>query len=135
MVASTHPDLDILKFVVNIEGREPDVVEVKGNDKIVFKIPENSKYSMTVYFTVANNSLKGLKYKQVIKKGGIPFKTRELEFGADYDPSEEIYSKTFPEDQTPGGYFIRGTYYATSTYYANGEELMAVDWTLEIVKK
>lgn len=136
MPLAKHPDLEILKFVANIEGREPLEVIVKGADKIDIKIPENSKYSMTVFFHVKNRTLKNLKYIQVIKKAGVTVKQRELEIGEEFEPSEEkVYSKTFPEDTTPGGFLFRGLYPATSTYYAGDEELMVVDWQLEITKK
>ncbi|ODV77478.1 E set domain-containing protein [Suhomyces tanzawaensis NRRL Y-17324] len=129
-----HPDLEVHKFVIEVEGGATSEVPVLGADKIEFKIPESSKYTVTIFFKVKNNKLTDLKYKQVVKKAGIPIKTRENELGT-YEPSDELLSVTFPQDESPGGYFIRGTYPAQSTYYANGEELTVVDWTLEITKK
>lgn len=135
MTLATHPDLEIIQFTVNIEGREPTVVQVAGADSIDFKIPESSKYSMTVHFKVKNRTLNDLKYKQVVKRHGITFKQRELAIGDSFEPSEEIYTKTFEEDSTPGGFLIRGTYPATSTYFAGSEELFTAEWSLEITKK
>lgn len=136
MAIATHPDLEILKFEVNVEGRDPVTVDVKNADSILFKIPENSKYHLTVFFHVKNRTLKNLRYQQNIKKAGITVKQRDLDIGDEYAPSEEtVYSKSFPEDVTPGGFLFRGTYPATSTYYAGDEELMVVEWSLEITKK
>lgn len=136
MVTDKHPDLEIIKFVIQVEGKEPATVQVAGADKIVFKIPESSKYNSTVYFKVKNRPLKNLKYKQIVKKAGVTIKTREEEIGQEFEPSEEeIYSKTFPDDETPGGFFVRGSYYCTSQYYAGDEELILADWVLEIGKK
>lgn len=134
MVSSVHPDLDILRFTVKVEGHEPVTVNAADEDKIEFKIPENSTYTFTVHFLVKNRPLKGLRYTQVIKRHGVTVKNRELEIG-DYEPSTSEYSKEFPADTTPGGFLVRGLYNATSTYFAGDEELKAVEWTLEITKK
>ncbi|CCE86511.1 Piso0_005006 [Millerozyma farinosa CBS 7064] len=125
--------LEIVKFGIEINGGEEIFVDVLGADKIEFKIPESSKYVTTLYFRVKDKPIKGFKYKQVVKKHGLTVKSREIDIG-DYEPSDELYSKRFPEDETPGGFLVRGVYPATSTYYVNGEEV-SVDWTLEIVKK
>lgn len=131
---STHPDLEIIKFIANIEGEEPREVQVL-DEHLHIKIPEHSKYSMTIYFKVHNRALDNVKYTQIIKKAGIVVKQRDLELGPHFEPSEETYSTTFPEDTTPGGWIMRAKYPAQSIYYAGDEELMTVDWTLEITSK
>lgn len=132
-VARSHPDVEILQFSISIEGGEPEIVPVLGAEKIEFKIPENSKYVISIHFK-AKKTLKNFRYVQVVKRHGITVKNRELEVG-DYEASDEIYVKQFPEDNTPGGFIVRGVYPATSTYYANDEELMTTEWSLEITKK
>lgn len=130
-----HPDLEVLYFTVNVEGRDPVKVDVLGKEDILFQIPESSTYSMTVHFKVKNRALNKLGYKQVVKRHGITIRARDLEIG-DFEPSEDtVYEKSFPEDTTPGGFLVRGVYNATSTYYAGEEELMVVPWSLEITKK
>ena len=48
-----------------------------------------------------------LRYIQVAKRI-ITIRTRELEIGT-YEPSEEtVYTKDFPEDETPGSWLARG---------------------------
>jgi len=132
-VARSHPDIEIVQFSISIEGQEPTFVPVLGAEKIEFKSPENSKYVISIHFK-AKKTLKDFKYKQVVKRHGITVKSRELEVG-DYEASEELYVKEFPEDTTPGGFIVRGVYPATSTYFANDEELMTTEWSLEITKK
>lgn len=134
MPLPTHPDLEVIKFEVRVEGKEPVFVQVAGADSIDFKIPENSKYVTVIHFKVKNRSLKNLRYKQVVKKGGFALKTKEIELG-DYEPSDEIYAKETPEDTTPGGFMFRGSYPAESTYYVGDEELYTAEWSLEITKK
>ncbi|CAK9436751.1 uncharacterized protein LODBEIA_P12730 [Lodderomyces beijingensis] len=132
MAIPTHPDLIPIEFVLHVVGKDPVTIPVRGVDSINIKIPGGAKYFMTIKFQVKNRTLKDIKYKQNVKKGGITIRARELEIGT-FEPSEtEIYTKDFPEDETPGGWLLRGNYYATSTYYAGDELLMAVDWTLEI---
>ncbi|KAK6454783.1 immunoglobulin E-set [Scheffersomyces xylosifermentans] len=131
----THPDLEVQKFTVIIEGRdEPLVVPVLGQE-IHVTLPENSKYQMTVHFKVKNRTLKNLHYKQVVTKAGITIRTTELFLGEELEPSEELYTREFPEDTTPGGFFIRGQHSGHATYTADKEVLMSGDWTLEITKK
>lgn len=135
MPQGSHPDLTIVKFVCSVEGQEDKEIQVEGVDEVKVKIPENSKYTMTIFFKVNNNELKDLKYVQVMKKHGLTVKQRDMFIGESYSPSEEIYSKTFEQDVTPGGFLVRGVYPATSTYSANGETLFTSDWSLEITKK
>ncbi|CAK7895262.1 hypothetical protein CAAN1_10S01530 [[Candida] anglica] len=135
MPIPTHPDLEILKYVLEVEGSEPQDIIVKGAEKIDIKIPEGSKYSITVYFHVKNRELVDLKYTQVIKKLGIVLKQRDLQIGDSFAPSTETYTKKFAEDVTPSGWATRGSFPATSTYYAGDELLYSVEWTLEITKK
>ncbi|KAK6201469.1 immunoglobulin E-set [Scheffersomyces amazonensis] len=136
MPKGSHPDLEVVKFTVEVGDSEETIdVQVEGVEDVIFNIPESSKFVTTIYFRVKNRELKDVKYKQVIKKAGVPIKTRDLELGPVFQPSDEIYSTAFPEDTTPGGFFFRGTYPATSTYYADGEELFTSDWTLTITSK
>lgn len=133
MAVKLHPDVEIIQYSVVIEGRDPITVPVSGADKIEIKIPENSKYVITAHFKT-KRVLKDFKYQQVVKKHGVTVKNRSLDVGT-YEPSDKVYSKEFPEDTTPGGFLIRGVYPATSTYFDGDEELMTVEWSLEITKK
>ncbi|EMG49963.1 hypothetical protein G210_5043 [Candida maltosa Xu316] len=134
MTVFTHPDLQIIKIVININGKEPFEVPVKDADSIDVKIPGGVKYHMTLHFQVKNKKLEDIRYIQVVKKAGITIRTRELEIGT-YEPSDETYSKDFPEDETPSGWLTRGNYNCASTYYTGQDELFKNDWNLEIVAK
>jgi hypothetical protein len=133
MPLPTCPDFEVIKFEVTVEGGESFDVPVKDADSIHIKVPENSKYVTTIHFKVKKD-LKGFTYKQQVKKAGIVVKTREIELG-DYEANDEVYSKEFPEDTTPGGFLFRGQFPAVSTYCANGEELLVVEWITEVTKK
>lgn len=127
-------DVEIVKFVTKVEGvDEPIETPVSGADKVEVKIPESSNYVMTIHFK-AKKDLKGFRYKQVVKRKGITVKSREVEIG-DYDASDEVYSKEFAPDSTPGGFLVRGVYDAKSNYQANGGDILVVNWSLEIVSK
>lgn len=130
-----HDDLDIIKFIVNFEDGSLREVPVADVDEVIVSIPEGTTYQMSIVFKVSNRTLKGLKYKQVVKKGGIPLKTRELYIGDEFAPSEEYHTKQFEKDTTPSGFLYRGKFPSTSTYFAGDEELFTSDWTLEVTKK
>ncbi|EGW32652.1 uncharacterized protein SPAPADRAFT_61717 [Spathaspora passalidarum NRRL Y-27907] len=133
MVLKRHPDFEIIKFVLKVEGQDPVDVPVKDVDSIHIKIPGGKKYIMEMHFVIMNRKLENFRYIQVVKKAGITVRTREVEIGS-YEPGDEVYVKKFPEDDSPGGFFSRGHYGANSTYYAGDEMLVSNDWTLEIVK-
>lgn len=130
-----HDDLDIVKFIVNFEDGSEKEVPVASVDEVLVLIPEGTTYQMTIVFTVSNRTLKSLKYKQVVRKGGIPLKSKELYLGDEFEPREEPYTKQFEKDTTPSGFLYRGTFPSTSTYFAGEEELFTSDWTLEVTKK
>lgn len=134
-MAASHPDLQIVKFTVNVEDGETYDVQVEGVDEVQCSIPESSTYTMTIVFRVLNRTLYDLKYRQDIKKGGFTIKTRNNFVGAEFAPQEEPHVVTFAPDTTPGGFMFRGAFPSVSTYYAGDEELFASDWTLSIVKK
>lgn len=130
-----HDDLDIIKFIINFDDGSLREVPVAAVDKVVVSIPEGTNYQMTIVFKVSNRTLKNIKYKQVIRKGGIPLKSKEFFMGDEFAPSEEEYTKQFEKETTPAGFLYRGTFPSTSTYFAGDEELFTSDWTLEVTKK
>lgn len=134
-MAKSHDDLEIIKFIITFDDGSLRDVPVAGVDDILVTIPEGTNYQMTIVFKVSNRTLKNIKYKQVIRKGGIPLKSKEFLMGEECAPSEEEYVKQFEKETTPSGFLYRGTFPATSTYYAGDEELFISDWTLEVTKK
>ncbi|CAI5757260.1 unnamed protein product [Candida verbasci] len=131
MPLETHPDLEIISIIVEVEGKEPNIILVKGQDSVDVVIPGGVKYTMTLQFKVLNNKFENFTYKQNVKKLGVTVRSREVDMGT-FEPSDEVYSYKFPPDETPGGWMMRGKYQAVSTYFANGKQLIANDWTLEI---
>lgn len=130
-----HPDIEVLKFTLNVVGKEPEDVQVKGNDDIHFNIPEGTEYHMTIHFIVKTRVLKDLQYKQEVKKAGFVVRSREVKIGPEFEPREEPYVVDFEKDTTPSGFMYRGSFNCTSTYRANDEVLFSLDWTLTVSKK
>ncbi|KAG5418245.1 hypothetical protein I9W82_003773 [Candida metapsilosis] len=130
-----HQDFVPHQNVLQVKGQEPVVFELEGRTEgIHVKIPGGAKYFTKLRFKIKNRKMENLNYKQVVKKGGIPIKTKEVDLGT-REPSEtEIYEVDSPEDETPSGWLTRGTYYATTTYYEGDKELFSTQWTLEITK-
>ncbi|KAI5957036.1 hypothetical protein CANMA_004449 [Candida margitis] len=135
MNTTPHPDFTPFQNVVHVEGKEPEVIELEGRtEPLHVKIPGGAKFHTTVKFKVKNRKMENLRYKQVVKKGGIPFKTKMVELGT-REPSEtEVYEVETEEEVSPGGWVTRGVYQAFSTYYEGDEELLTNQWTLEITK-
>lgn len=135
MPLATHPDLQIIKFRLNVEGHRPKEIQVEGVDKLDILIPEYSKYTLTIFFKVKNRTLHNLMYTQIFRKAGIIIRQTDLHLGPMFEPSEQMYSKTFDQEETPGGIIFRGSYPAQSIYFTENEELMIVNWKLRLMKK
>lgn len=127
--------IDVLYFTLNVEGKDPEDVQVKGNDNIHFDIPEGTEYFMTIHFVVKKETLKDLKYKQEVKKAGFVVKSREVNIGPEFEPREEPYVVNFEKDTTPLGFMFRGNFDCTLTYFANDSTLFASNWKLTVSKK
>ncbi|KAG5418244.1 hypothetical protein I9W82_003772 [Candida metapsilosis] len=130
-----HPDVIACQNILKVKGKDPVVFELEGKtDGPDVKIPGGVKYHNTFRFKVKNRKYENLRFKQVVKKGGITIRTTEVDLGT-REPSEtEIYEVDTPEDETPSGWLTRGTYQATTYYYEGDKELFVAPWTLEITK-
>lgn len=100
-----------------------------------FVIPEHSTYTVVIQYRVKKTPIKKLNYYEVVKKGGIPLKTRKQYIADEAEPTENYQTITFPPDKVPGGMFLRGTYPATSTFYEDGKEIITCPFSLELAKK
>lgn len=130
-----HPNLEIVKFTVNYENGTSFDVPVKGVESIVFEIPEDTTYQMTIHFKVKEKTLQNLKYKQEVNAFGMVVRRREVDIGDEFVPSDTPYTVTFDKDTTPKGMMLRGDYSCISTYFAEGEELFKSPWKLTITKQ
>lgn len=134
--------IELVAMVIDIEGYE-EVLEFSQAmenppQKLHFILPESSTYHLSIRFKVTKRPLKNLKYYQVVKKHGLPFKTRDIEITPiaevnNNESPEHVFK--FPPDTLPGGALIRGKYPAQSKFYEDGKEIFACDWIIEIVKK
>ncbi|KAI5957037.1 hypothetical protein CANMA_004450 [Candida margitis] len=128
-----HPDFIPYQYVVYVEGKDPETVQIEGSESVHTKIPGGVKFHQVVRFKVKNRKMENLRFVQITKKAGITFKKTEIKLGT-FEPSEtEIYEVETPEDETPGSWLTRGTYPCTTTYYEGDKELYTDSWTLELV--
>ncbi|KAI5963840.1 hypothetical protein KGF57_001215 [Candida theae] len=130
-----HADFIPVQNILKVKGKEPVVFEIEGKDEgLEVKIPGGVKYHNTFRFKVKNRKLENLRFKQVVKKGGLTIRTTEVDLGTREPSESEIYEVDTPEDETPGGWLTRGVYQASTTYYEGDQELFTARWTLELTK-
>lgn len=134
--------IELIAMIIEVEGFDVKLEYSQDMDNppqlLYFLLPEHSKYYLTIHYKVLNRPLKNLTYYQVVKKGGIPFKTRKEKISAEAfinDDQTPIHSITFPADDIPGGKFIRGTYPAVSTFYEDGKPIFTTEWNIKVTKK
>lgn len=78
---------------------------------VLFTLKEGSKYRFKLKFSVKHNIVSGLRYSNVVWKGGIKVDKKEGMLGS-FAPQEEAYVQIMDEETTPSGIFARGTYLA-----------------------
>ncbi|EGV66085.1 E set domain-containing protein [Yamadazyma tenuis ATCC 10573] len=134
--------IELIAMTIQCEGH-PEVLEYSQEmenipQKLFFILPEYSTYTLTIKYRVTAKPLVKLTYYQVVKKGGIPFKSRKEEIAntaVTNDDTNPHHTVTFPPDDIPGGTFIRGTYPAVSTFYAEGKPIFSTEWAIKVVKR
>ena len=89
---------------------------------------------MKVKFRVQHEIVTGLKYLQVVKRGGIPLDRSDEMIGS-YGPQVEPYFKSFQPEQAPSGMLARGKYNAKSRFMDDDKNLyLEWEWSFEIKK-
>ncbi|ODV77382.1 E set domain-containing protein [Suhomyces tanzawaensis NRRL Y-17324] len=134
--------LDLESMIIDIVDHQTQLVYARDMEEMPqqlhFVLPEYSTYVLTVKYKVKKRDLGKLTYHQVVRKHGIPFKTRNEDVTKNAVITEcpkSPHSVTFAPDTLPGGPFIRGTYDASSHFEEQGQKLLSVPWKIEIVKK
>lgn len=140
LIAQYQTDnFELFSLEINVEGFDQGLKFSQDMEnmpqELFFSIPEYSTYTVTIQYRVKNTPIKKLNYYEVVKKGGIPLKTRKQFVADEAQPTEEYQTVTFPPDKIPGGMLLRGTYPATSTFYQDGKEIITCPFSLAIVKK
>lgn len=105
--------------------------------EIYFSIPEYSEYTVTFEYRAKHTPIKKLSYYEVVKKGGLPLKTKKPYIAdlVEVTPEGEYHTVTLPKDKLPGGMFLRGTFPASATFYSDGKEIITNPFSIEITKK
>lgn len=134
--------IELLAMTIQCEGHE-EVLEYSQDMEnppqlLFFILPEGSLYTLKLKIKVLGQPLQDFHYHQVVKKGGIPFRTRweKIADVAHVNTDENPHHEAVLEpDQIPSGKFFRGTYPATSTFYSGGKAIFSTDWVIKISKK
>lgn len=134
--------IELFAMMIEVDGYD-EILEYSQDmdnppQELFFLLPEYSHYRLTIKFKVNTRPLKHLTYHQVVKKGGVPFKSRKetvTDLAQINDDDNPYHSITFPPDDIPGGAFIRGTYPATSSFYEDGKKIFTTNWTIKVIKK
>ncbi|ORX52457.1 E set domain-containing protein [Hesseltinella vesiculosa] len=102
--------------------------------KSPFIIKEGVEYRMKVKFRVQHDVVSGLKYLQVVKRGGIRVDKMEEMIGS-YGPQGTAYEKRFQLEEAPSGMLARGHYEAKSKFVDDDNEThMEWAWSFDIKK-
>ena len=87
LIAQYQTDnFELFSLEINVEGFDQGLKFSQDMEnmpqELFFSIPEYSTYTVTIQYRVKNTPIKKLNYYEVVKKGGIPLKTRK-QFVAD----------------------------------------------------
>ncbi|KAI8073852.1 immunoglobulin E-set [Gongronella butleri] len=128
------------QIALEVAGR-PDVVvdlstpaALESAKKSPFIIKEGVEYRMKVKFRVQHDVVSGLKYLQVVKRGGIRVDKVEEMIGS-YGPQGTAYEKKFQLEEAPSGMLARGHYEAKSKFIDDDNVThMEWAWSFDIKK-
>ncbi|KAI9889623.1 MAG: hypothetical protein M1814_005131 [Vezdaea aestivalis] len=142
---ANNPDkVSIVELALESEGIEDIVLDLQNGDvsaklkEHVFKIKEGATFRMRVKFKVRHEIISGLKYIQVVKRGGVKVSKLQEMIGsyAPNNPAEPIYKKLFAPDEAPSGILARGKYKAVSRFVDDDNvNHLEFEWHFEITKK
>uniref|UniRef100_A0A803LRH1 Rho GDP-dissociation inhibitor 1 n=1 Tax=Chenopodium quinoa TaxID=63459 RepID=A0A803LRH1_CHEQI len=132
-----EPEVKILSLSILSPDR-PDIflpIPEDGKPKSPwFTLKEGSRYKLRFTFQVNNNIVLGLKYTNTVWKTGIKVdKTKEM-LGT-FSPQLESYTHEMPEETTPSGYFVRGSYTARTKFLDDDNKCyLEINYTFDIRK-
>ncbi|XP_010557776.1 PREDICTED: rho GDP-dissociation inhibitor 1-like [Tarenaya hassleriana] len=132
------PDVKILSLAIISPGR-PDIVlsiPEAGNIKgLWFTLKEGSKYNLKFTFQVSKNIVSGLRYTNTVWKTGVRV-DRTKEMLGTFSPQLEPYTHMMPEETTPSGMFVRGSYSARTKFLDDDNKCyLEINYTFDIRKE
>ncbi|XP_057526985.1 rho GDP-dissociation inhibitor 1-like isoform X1 [Amaranthus tricolor] len=134
---SLEPEVKILSLVILSPDR-PDIylpMPEDGKPKSPwFTLKEGSRYKLKFTFQVNNNVVLGLKYTNTVWKTGLKVDSTKEMLGT-FSPQAEPYDHEMPEETTPSGYFVRGSYSARTKFLDDDNKCyLEINYTFDIRK-
>ncbi|KAG0169051.1 hypothetical protein DFQ28_007723 [Apophysomyces sp. BC1034] len=127
-------------IALQVEGRPDVVVDLSSENALKqakntpFTIKEGVEYRIKVKFRIQHDIVAGLKYLQVVKRGGFRVDSSKDMIGS-YGPAEKAYEKQFRLEEAPSGMLARGHYDAKSKFVDDDEVThIEWDWSFDIKK-
>jgi len=112
-----------------------EVAQWKGKP---ITIKEGVEYNVGITFLVNHGITSGLRYIQVVKRGGIKVDKSEEMLGS-YAPSPDgiAYTKKFPDDESPSGLIARSGTYAVRSRVVDDDHQIYLDfeWSFKLSKE
>ncbi|KAK8937801.1 Rho GDP-dissociation inhibitor 1 [Platanthera guangdongensis] len=112
------PEVKILSLTISSPGR-PDLVLpipfVPDSKGYAFALKDGSRYRLKFSFTVSNNIVLGLRYRNTVWKTGVRVENTKVMLGT-FSPQKEPYTYELEEETTPSGIFARGSYSAKTKF-------------------
>ncbi|KAF9506588.1 hypothetical protein BS47DRAFT_1425942 [Hydnum rufescens UP504] len=115
-----------------------DEAAVAALAKNPITIKEGIEYSVGATFKVNRDVISGLRYIHVVKRAGITVDRLEQMIGSyGPHPKGEVYSSTFPPEESPSGVLARtGTYHVRSRFLDDDAEVYAdFQWSFKLGKE
>lgn len=132
------PEVKILSLTISSPNR-PDVVLpipfVSDSKGYAFILKDGSRYRLKFSFTVSNNIVLGLRYRNTVWKTGVRVENTKVMLGT-FSPQKEPYAYELEEETTPSGIFARGSYSAKTKFVDDdGKCYLDISYYFEIRKE
>ncbi|KAK4270983.1 hypothetical protein QN277_019745 [Acacia crassicarpa] len=132
-----EPEVKMLSLTIKTNGRDDIVLPVPESGKPVdpwFTLKEGSQYRLVFTFRVSHNIVSGLKYTNTVWRRGLRVDSTKEMIGT-FSPREEAYTHEMPEETTPSGSFVKGTYTAKSKLLDDDKKChLEINYTFSIRK-
>jgi len=144
-VPATGPQVTVLSlFLESATLTQPlsldltNPAEVAALKEHPIKIKEGVDYNVGITFKVNHGITSGVRYIQVVKRGGIKVDKLEQMLGSYATPPDgSPYTKKFPEEESPSGMIARsGTYNVRSRVMDDdGQVYIDFEWSFKLSKE
>ena len=139
---SLGAEVEVMKVEIIVPSEPQHNVELdfsnsaQGDKKAVqFNLKEKAVYNIRVTFKVHHDIVYGLKFVNLVRKGGKIVDKYEEVIGS-YAPKEELHVFNLPGEEAPSGFFMRGKYIGKSLIVDNdGFVHVQFEYPFEIKKK